>query len=46
MMVEGEMKECSENEMIDAIRIAHDVIKIQIKAQNNLVKQAGKKEFT
>ena len=45
MMVEGEMKECSENEMIDAIKIAHDVIKIQIKAQNNLVKQAGKKEI-
>ncbi len=45
MMVEGEMKECSENEMIDAIKLAHDVIKIQIKAQNNLVKQAGKKEI-
>ena len=45
MMVEGEMKECSENEMIDAIKIAHDVIKIQIKAQNNLVKQAGKKDI-
>ena len=43
MMVEGEMKECSENEMIDAIKLAHDVIKIQIKAQNNLVKQVGKK---
>ena len=45
MMVEGEMKECSENEMIDAIKIAHDVIKIQIKAQNNLVKQVGKKDI-
>ena len=45
LMVEGEMKECSENEMIDAIKIAHDVIKIQIKAQNNLVKQVGKKDI-
>tara|TARA_A200000113_G_C8869609_1_gene356052 strand:- start:1638 stop:3758 length:2121 start_codon:yes stop_codon:yes gene_type:complete len=44
MMVEGEMKECSENEMIDAIKIAHDAIKDQINAQNNLVKKNGKKE--
>ena len=45
MMVEGEMKECSENEMIDAIQIAHDTIKNQIKAQLNLVKKVGKKEI-
>ena len=45
MMVEGEMKECSENEMIDAIKIAHDAIKNQIKAQHNLVKKVGKKEI-
>ena len=38
MMVEGEMKECSESEMIDAIKFAHDAIKIQINAQNNLIK--------
>ena len=44
MMVEGEMKECSENEMIDAIKIAHDAIKNQIKAQFNLVKKAGAKD--
>ena len=44
MMVEGEMKECTENEMIDAIKIAHDAIKNQIKAQFNLVKKAGAKE--
>ena len=44
MMVEGEMKECSENEMIDAIKIAHDAIKNQIKAQFNLVKKAGAKQ--
>ena len=45
MMVEGEMNECSENEMIDAIKIAHDAIKNQIKAQHNLVKKVGKKEI-
>ena len=45
MMVEGEMKECSENEMIDAIKIAHDAIKNQINAQNNLIKKVGKKEI-
>ena len=45
MMVEGEMKECSENEMIEAIQIAHDAIKNQIKAQLNLVKKVGKKEI-
>ena len=45
MMVEGEMKECSENEMIDAIKIAHAAIKNQINAQNNLVEKIGKKEI-
>ena len=45
MMVEGEMKECSENEMIDAIKIAHEAIKDQIKVQNNLSKKVGKKEI-
>ena len=34
MMVEGEMKECSEEEMAEAIKKAHDFIKIQIDAQN------------
>ena len=45
MMVEGEMKECSENEMIDAIKIAHAAIKNQINAQNKLVEKVGKKEI-
>ena len=45
MMVEGEMKECSENEMIDAIKFAHIAIKNQIRAQNNLVRKVGKKEI-
>ena len=41
MMVEGEMEECSEEEMVEAIKFAHEEIKRQIDAQNKLVKQAG-----
>jgi polyribonucleotide nucleotidyltransferase len=44
MMVEGEMKECSEEEMAEAIKHAHDFIKIQIDAQKKLVKKVGSKE--
>ncbi len=35
-MVEGEMKEISEKEMVDAIKFAHDAIKVQIEAQEKL----------
>ena len=35
-MVEGEMKEISEAEMIEAIKFAHEAIKIQIQAQERL----------
>ena len=41
MMVEGESKECSEDDLIDALTIAHDAIKIQIKAQESLRNQVG-----
>nr|MBA3971316.1 polyribonucleotide nucleotidyltransferase [Bacteroidota bacterium] len=37
MMVEGEMKEVSEAEMLEAIKFAHEAIKIQINAINELV---------
>jgi len=43
-MVEGEMKECSEEDMAEAIRFAHEAIKLQCLAQRNLVAQVGKKE--
>ena len=43
MMVEGEMDECSEEEMADAIKFAHDSIKIQIAAQLRLAEAVGKK---
>ncbi len=41
-MVEGEMKECSEADMLAAMKTAHEAIKIQIKAQRELAKKAGK----
>ncbi len=44
MMVEGEMDECSEEEMADAIKFAHEAIKIQIEAQIRLAEAFGKKE--
>ncbi|WP_304201585.1 polyribonucleotide nucleotidyltransferase [Flavobacterium alvei] len=43
-MVEGEMKEISELEMVEAIKFAHEAIKVQIVAQERLVAQVGKKE--
>ncbi|MEI6900856.1 MAG: polyribonucleotide nucleotidyltransferase, partial [Bacteroidota bacterium] len=36
MMVEGEMKEISENEMVDALKFAHEAIKLQCAAQLEL----------
>ena len=44
MMVEGEMDECSEEEMADAIKFAHDAIKDQINAQIKLADAIGRKE--
>ncbi|PKH66264.1 polyribonucleotide nucleotidyltransferase [Flavobacterium sp. ALD4] len=43
-MVEGEMKEISEAEMVEAIKFAHGHIKNQISAQERLVAAFGKKE--
>ena len=44
MMVEGEMDEVSEEEMADAIKFAHEAIKVQIEAQVRLAEAFGKKE--
>jgi polyribonucleotide nucleotidyltransferase len=44
MMVEGEMDECSEEEMADAIKFAHEAIKVQCAAQVRLAEAFGKKE--
>lgn len=43
MMVEGEMDECSEEEMAEAIKFAHEAIKIQCAAQVRLAEAFGKK---
>ncbi len=44
MMVEGEMDEISEEEMAEAIKFAHESIKIQCAAQVRLAEAFGKKE--
>lgn len=48
MMVEGEMGEISEAEMVEAIKFAHENIKLAIAAQNNMMQAVGKPkaEFT
>lgn len=50
MMVEGEMKEISEEEMIEAIATAHEAIKVQCAAQEALAAQvpsaANKREYS
>jgi len=44
MMVEGEMKEISEEEMTEAIKFAHEHIKEQCAAQMRLAEAFGRKE--
>jgi len=42
MMIEGEMDEISEEEMIEAIKVAHEAIKKQCIAQKNLAEKANR----
>jgi polyribonucleotide nucleotidyltransferase len=44
-MVEGEMEEVSEAEMLEAIKIAHEAIKIQCQAQLDLAAECGKEKM-
>jgi polyribonucleotide nucleotidyltransferase len=44
LMVEGEAKECSESEILEALRIAHDAIKIHCAVQLELQTAVGKTE--
>ncbi len=49
MMVEGESKECQEEDLVRALQVAHDSIKIQILAQQELGQKAGvtgKRDYT
>ncbi|MEP6845934.1 MAG: polyribonucleotide nucleotidyltransferase, partial [Panacibacter sp.] len=41
MMVEGEAKECSEEDLVKALELAHDAIRVQIKAQHELSEKKG-----
>ena len=46
MMVEGEAKECSEQDLVEAIRTAHEAIKVQCQAQLDLAEKLGGKALT
>lgn len=49
MMVEGESKECNEADLIKAIEVAHDAIRVQVKIQEELRNKAGvtgKRDYT
>lgn len=43
MMVEGEADECQEHEMVEALKIAHDAIRVQCQAQLDLAQKVGGK---
>lgn len=49
VMVEGESQECSEEDLIKALELAHQAVQIQIKAQQELKEKKGittKREYT
>src|SRR5690242_14083369 len=49
MMVEGEAKECQEEDLVKALEVAHEAIKLQVKAQEELrdkVGVKGKRDYT
>jgi len=41
MMVEGEAKECSEDDLLQALQLAHEAIRVQIRAQQELRQMVG-----
>jgi polyribonucleotide nucleotidyltransferase len=43
MMVEGEAKECDEADLVEAIKVGHEAIKLQCKAQLELAEKVGEK---
>ncbi|HBL74725.1 MAG: polyribonucleotide nucleotidyltransferase [Bacteroidetes bacterium GWF2_42_66] len=47
MMVEGEMDEVSEEDMLEAIKVAHEAIRVHCKAQEELAAEVGvvKREY-
>ncbi|MBK8923767.1 MAG: polyribonucleotide nucleotidyltransferase [Saprospirales bacterium] len=43
MMVEGEANECQEHDLVEALKIAHEAIRVQIDAQERLAALVGEK---
>lgn len=43
MMVEGEAQECQESELVEAIKVGHETIKVMCQAQLDLAKLVGDK---
>jgi len=43
MMVEGQAKECQEHDLIEAIKIGHEAIKVHCQAQLQLAEKVGEK---
>ena len=41
VMVEGEAEECTEEDLVKALQLAHEAIRVQIKAQQDLRNQKG-----
>ncbi len=49
VMVEGESEECNEEDLVKALQLAHEAIRIEIKAQHELRNKkgvTGKREYT
>ncbi|MFT3823173.1 MAG: polyribonucleotide nucleotidyltransferase [Chitinophagaceae bacterium] len=49
MMVEGQSEQCSEEDLVKALELAHDAIRVQIQAQEELRTKAGvtaKRDYT
>ena len=44
LMVEGEAKEAQEDEMLEALKVAHEAIKVQCQAQSELVEAVGSQD--
>ena len=44
LMVEGEMQEVSESDLLEAMKVAHDAIKVQCQAQIELSEEVGSTE--
>lgn len=43
MMVEGEAKECSEKDLVEAIKLGHEAIKVHCEAQLELARKVGER---